>query len=647
MDTTAADIQAVPPHPDQKILIEFLESLHRIFKIGTYYPAGNPVLDKAVAHFRRNLVGIADTKRSVRVDLQGETLFVEDIEILAESNAVREFKQLLLDLGIGTLEIDRTIPLPELLQLVRSLLLGRAQLQGSKHFARADLADVPSAVRIRQKEFLVDENSILLDESDEDAAHGLNAVFQVLAEQGLDRKQIEQCRNFLNSLSERFAGRPINIKGLPVVSWQEVRSLLVKVITRAYQLSDDPGVTFAENDLDALSAIFVGLEQEAWDKEAKESINLLVSIFGRTAFGKKRGLEDATDKPRGMRPADDTPVMSVEQLESFIKDNFVHGKILEKMTRVDRREELSILLQLLQFKQGPAAEGRIRQNLRDILTTRLKAEEVEILTRGLTHLLSCQDAARFHDAIHFIAVLLRGAENLSSQQFLVMILRQIPPAMQSLIWPIVVNEVLAVGRAVDQGHFDELTAIAGRLSAGEMRALWPELETMDTFQAKKMATDIFDPAAKKSYLLFSFLLETSMKKQIGARVLDSLRANPPDWLIEAVAPLLQLAIPQHLKFLRTYLLVAQQNVFTVAMRVAAGNFVVHHLPDISEQQRTEAWVAKTILATPEMQVAETRPLLERIIEEKHMVVIPKWPSACRKAAAEALKHLKRKPLTSA
>ncbi len=647
MDTSAADIQAAPPPPDQKKLIEFLESLHRIFKIGTYYPAGNAVLDKAAADFRRNLAGIADTKRSLRIDLRGETLFVEDIEILAESNAVREFKQLLVDLGIRTLEIDRAISLPELLQLVRSLLLGRAQLQGSKHFTRADLADVPSAVRIRQKEFLVDENSILLDESDEDAAHGLDAIFQVLAEQGLDRKQIEQCRNFLNALSERFAGRLINIKGLPAVSWREVHSLLVKVITRAYRLSDDPGVTFAENDLDALSAIFVGLEQETRDKEAKETINLLVSIFGRTAFGKKRGLEDGTDKPGEMRPADDTPVMSVEQLQSFIKDNFVHGKILEKMTRVDRREELSILLQLLQFNQEPAAAERIRKNLRDILTTRLQAEEVEIVIRGLTHLLSCQDTARFHEAIRFITILLRGAETLSSPRFLVLILKQTPPAMQSLIWPIVVNEVLAVGRSGDQGHCHELTAIAARLPAGDMRALWPELETMDSFQEKKMATDIFDPAAKNSYPLFSFLLETSMKKQIGARVLDSLRANPPDWLIEAVAPLLQLAIPQHLKFLRTYLLVAQQNVFTVAMRVAAGNFVVHNLPEISEQQKTEAWVAKSILATPEMQVAETRPLLRKIIEEKHMVIIPKWPSACRKAAAEALKHLKRKPLTSA
>ena len=89
-----------------------------------------------------------------------------------------------------------------------------------------------------------------------------------------------------------------------------------------------------------------------------------------------------------------------------------------------------------------------------------------------------------------------------------------------------------------------------------------------------------------------------MKKQIGARVLDILRANPPDWLIEAVAPLLQLAIPQHLKFLRTYLLVAQQNVFTVAMRVAAGNFVAHHLPEISEQQEDRGLGGKNHSGNP-------------------------------------------------
>ena len=161
---------------------------------------------------------------------------------------------------------------------------------------------------------------------------------------------------------------------------------------------------------------------------------------------------------------------------------------------------------------------------------------------------------------------------------------------------------------------------------------------------KKIAEDIFDPRLKNALPLYPFLLETSMKRPIGTRILKSLAADPPDWLIEAVAPLLQLEIPQHIKFLQTYLLAAQQDYFPINLRVAAGSLVVRHLSEISEQQRREAWVVKTIQAIPEMQVEETRQLLVRITEEKHMVILPKWPNGCRRAAAEALKSLKRRPL---
>ncbi|MDP3479726.1 MAG: hypothetical protein Q8R88_08140, partial [Desulfoprunum sp.] len=407
--------------------------------------------------------------------------------------------------------------------------------------------------------------------------------------------------------------------------------------------SDATSGVFVQNDLNALSAIFMGLEKEAQDKEAKETISLLVSVFAGSTFGKKL-LDGGTDKAKGVRPADNIPILSVGQLQSFVSDNFVHSKTLEKINKIDRREELAILLQLLQFKQEPAAEGKIRQNLHDIVTSHLSAKKIETLIRGLMQLAICEKTSRLYDAVHFLTIQLRSAKNFSSQQFLVMICHKISPATQSLLWPIIVNEVLAIGRTADQNLFAELVTIAARLPGSELKARWPELEVMDAFQGKKIASDIFDPTANNAFLLFSFLLETSMKKQIGARVLSSLIEKPPDWLIEAVAPLLQLTIPQHLKFLQTYLLFGQQRKFSGSMKVAAGNIVVQHLPEISEQQRAEAWVMKTILATSEMPVAEIRPLLERIIEEKRMVFMSKWPNACRKAAAEALINLNRRQL---
>ncbi len=484
----------------------------------------------------------------------------------------------------------------------------------------------------------------MLENDGEDAEHGLNTVFQVLAEQGLDRNQIEQCKEFLNSLAARFTSRPLNVKGLPAVTWSDVRGLLVKVVTNAYHRPESSGGVFVQNDLNALSSIFLGLEREVQDKESQETIKMLVSVFGGNSIAKKQ-LAGDDEKPKNIRPADNIPMSTVNQLQSYVNDNFVNSKVLEKIALIDRCEELAILLQLLQFKQEAAVEGKIRHNLRDILNAPLNVPEFDTLIMGVMHLASCTESSRFYETMHFFVLLLRNSKtNLSSLRFLFMICQKAMPAVQTLLWPILVNEILASGRATDQKVFDELASIACGLPGPAMKERWPELEAMDCFQEKKIAEDIFAPELKNTFHLFQYLLETSLKRQIGARILKSLAANPPDWLIEAIAPLLQLDIPQHMKFLQIYLLAAQQEYFSINLRVAAGNLVVRHLPEISEQQRREAWVVKTIQAIPEMQVEETRQLLVRITEEKHMVILPKWPNACRRAAAEALKNLKRRPL---
>lgn len=643
MDSPPQDRQEIPPHLEQQNLIEFLESLHRICKIGTYYPAGHIVLDQAAGHFQKKISKVADINRSVLIELQGETLWVEGMEISRLTNAVQELKRLLFDIGIKSLEIDRAILLPELLQLVKSLLLGRSQLQGIKKFTQGAIVDLPSSVRIQQKEFLVDENAIILDGHGEDTEHGLNSVFQAMAEMGFEGSQIDQCREFLNALAEKFSGKSLNIQGLPTVTWNDVRSLLVKVVSGADLHSEGSGGAATQSDLMALSTIFQGLEQEAKDKGGQKTINLLVSVFGG-GTARKKTVAGTTGKANRIRSADNTPVQSVWQLQAFVDDNAMDGTTLKQLNQIDNQEELTILLQFLQYQQVPAVEDKIRQNLRNIITGQLNEGELEILTNGLMYLATGTDRSRFYQAMQFLVPLSRGARKFTSHQFLVIICQKVSAAARTLLWPILVNEILATGRTIDRKPFDELVTIAARLPGPEMKERWPELQTMDCFQEKKIAADIFNPEHPQGFALFAFLLETSMKKQIGARILSGLIAYPPDWLIEAVAPLLQLDNPQHIKFLQFYLLLAPQKNFSVKLRVAAGTLVVHHLPELSEEQRREAWVIKTILATPEMQVEETRPLLERIRDEKRMLVVPTWPAGCRRAAAEALRNLKRRPL---
>lgn len=647
MDKSQKDHQPVPPHLEQKKLVEFLETLNRIFKIGIYYPAGHKVLDHAAKQFQQSLLGVADTKRSVLIELQSEALLVEGYEIKQLTSALQEFKKLLLDLGIGTLEIDRTILLPELLQLVRTLLLGRSQLQGIKEFTQAEFASLPASVRILQKDFLVDKNSILLDGDVDDAGNGLNGVFQVLAEQGFGPEKIEQCKKFLHSLSNRFSIKPFNVQGLPTVTWNDVRGLLIKAASKISHLSGSPDGVFAQNELNAISAIFKGLEMEIQDKESQETINLLSSVFsGISSATATEQPEGGADKLKKIRPADSISLQSAAQLQSFVDENYDSLKALGKIDRIDRREELAVVLQLLQFKQEPTVEGKIRQILRNVLSTPLNSEETEILISGVTQLATSTDnRSCFYDTMSFFAIFFRSCTvNFHSQQFLMMICQKLSSAEQMLIWPILVNEVLAMGRTVEQKVFEQLVHIAAQLPNSEMKGRWQELEAMDCFQEKKIAADIFDPELKNGFPLFSFLLETSLKRQIGARILNSFKTNPPDWLIEAVAQLLQLEFPPHKKFLQMYLLAAQKGYFPVNLRMAAGTLVAHELPEIADHERKEAWVVKAIEATPEIQVEDTRPLINRIIQEKQMAIIPKWPRACRRAAAEALKKLRRSAL---
>jgi len=247
--------------------------------------------------------------------------------------------------------------------------------------------------------------------------------------------------------------------------------------------------------------------------------------------------------------------------------------------------------------------------------------------------------------VTFLASQLRNTKNYSPLPFFVVLYDQLEPDSKRLIWPTVVNELLMTGRQIEhQRLFAKLAGFASELSFDVMKARWRELENMAVIRKQKIADDIFDPELKNAFPLYAVLLETSLRQPIASRVLRSLKTSPPDWLIEAVAPLLQMAKAQHMKFLHAYLSVANYKTFPHGLLVMAGNLVVEQLPELGEEERNEDWVAKTITETSQMQVAGTRELLEKIRSEKKMMVMPKWPASCRRAATETLKNLKRKPL---
>lgn len=641
--TTTADKSAVLLPP--QAFVEFIEAFHRLFKIGTYYPAGHAVLDRAVQLFQHHLQKIAQGNKTAGIEIKGATIKVGDQAIPGKSPALIEMARLFNDLGISRLEIDRAVPLKDLLQLVATLLQHRSQLQGIKQFTKATILGLPSTIRINQQEFLVDQSAIIAEKGVDDDNQSLDSVFQALEEQGLDPEQIGRCRKFLQGLSRRFAAQPIKLPGLPAVGWHDVHKLLIKAMSSGFQFNASASGDGSHNDLNALSAIFDGLKEEIDDRESRETINLLVSIFDRGHLAGRP--KPSTDKEirKGLRAKDRNTDMTIGEIQALVGKAPTDKEALPALQSEDRRHELSILLQLLQFPQEVEAADGIRRGLRDILANALSPRMVDILNKGLTSLAHSAPKDQLQDAVSFIAGQLRSSETFSSLSFLVLLCRSLTPELITTLWTTLVGELLAVGRPLEQRRlFAELVRLTTSVPQEVMRDQSLQLEDLDVFKEKKIAGDIFDPEITSAYPLYGVLLETSLRTTIAVRILATLRANPPDWFIGTLAPLLDPAQPQHLHFLYAYLNVAQSQRFPLSLQILAGKMVVERLPLIEETARDEPWVARTIEATPRLQVEGTRELLEKILAEKRLMVVPKWPSACRKAATLALQQLKRKPL---
>lgn len=632
------------PRLPRKVALAYLEAFHRIVKIGTYYPEGHVALDRAAHLFQHSLQSVAEARKSAVVDIRGRSFTLEDQEIPATTPALTELATLFDDLGIGRVEIDRAVPLKDVLQLVRTLLLQRAQLQGAKEFTKVRIADLPQSIRIVSREFLVDEAAIVVERGSDDGQN-LDTVFQALEKQGLNRRQIAQCRKLLDLLAQRFTAQPIRTKGLPAVGWSDVGKILARVASGALQTGEGGGRAVSHNDLEALSTIFNGLQEEVDDQESRDTINLLVSVFNRGHLVKKPNATAEGAARKGLRPGDMGTDMTIADIHAFVREHGMAGGTAVTVAQLDRCDELAIVVQLLRLCSDDEAVGDVRRSLRDLLATSLPPRMVDVLIKGVLDLAEPPGVPHLQQTIADIVEQLRSSETFSSLPFLVMLCRRLPIVAIARLWATIINEMLLVGRSAEQRQlFAELARLVAAVPVATVREELLRLEEMAAVKGRRIATDIFDSEVKEAYPVYATLLRTSTKTAIAARLLQGLGATSPDWFIAALAPLLDPSRQEHLQLLHAYLQAAPREQFPTPLRILAGQVVVERLPQVDEAARTEPWLVATIEATRELQVEGTRELLERIVSEKKMVVVPRWPAACRQAAAQTLPRLKRKPL---
>ncbi len=646
MNKAESPQNSVPLFSEKK-LVSFIEALYRIFKVGIYYPTGHVVLDQSAEKCIRHLREISPTLGSVTISVGRNCLLIEKITLPENSTSVKDLYLLFEKIGIRSIELQISITVKHLLFFIKKLLAWRMQLESTKSFITFDVADLPDGIRLEQQEFLVYEKSIVNESLDKDFADNLNEICLALGEQGLNRPQVEQCRAFLEKLSQPQEGKKTNvIEGSPNATWSDVQALLYKIVTGSYSMDKKQYEAIANSDINVIGSIFNNLELSLTDKKSKETIKFLLShLTGRNTDNKEAESEKVIPQKKLRQLLEDDQKMTVSDLEKFIYENKIPVRVLEKITSVDNSEELSIVLQLISPNVNEQLNENLEQKLKTILAGNLNERGKEVLTAGIIHFADAEDIKYFRYLLTLVLHSLRNSEHLDSVAFIVGLWSQIPATVQVPLWSFLVNELLVVGRTGNGEDFLKATQIVSRVHIDSMRKICSQLEEMDAFQEKKVALSVFKPKYIFSYKLFAFLFETSLKDIVVEIVYSSLRDKPQDFLFEAIGPLLDLTRSVHLDFFRSYLAQAHLKEPPLALKMAAGQIIVEFLQNISEEEKEQPWLLKTIAATADLYVEGVQDMLRKIVKERKMGLLPTWPRNCRIAAETTLKSLKRPSLS--
>lgn len=644
--TSANDIDT---SPQLKGAVNLIDILSRIFKLCIYYPDGNALVDQTATSFIDQLRKFEPEKKTISIKFAQNCWKVEEHIVSLEVKGAAELHKLFNHTAISVVEIEKIVLAEHLLSFAKKLLSWRIEAEASSSFAGLDIDSLPAPIRVRQQEFSVNPASDLSENDGEDSGSNLDNICSNLSSKGLLPNQVDKCRKLLVNLAKPAKSQALKNSAVPHATWEDIEKLLVKVFSDPTGPKTEKEKADRQTDVNTISSIFESLGRGLEDESSKEAIQLLLAHMK----GEKEAEIQIANRPRGLRKKTsklveklhkprDINVFSVNTINKYVVDNNIPFKIQKNLTKVDRSEELAINLQLLKSANDKELLPILSDTVSAILQTPINDREKKVLFGGLKGLARHDRQDVLFELLTKIIPHFRIHEKDGSFKLLKELHDEFEMTERYLLWPYMVNEILAVGYDGDGECFIEVIQRASHLSKVGMGTLNAQLDKQDCFTKAEFADVIFLSSCIFSYPMFSLLIDTVIGQAIADKVLQALTEDPQDKLIGITGPLLNLEIKEHGEFLKSYLLQAHHKEAPLVLRMAAGQILYEFLEHVEPGNRDDEKLPEIILSTAELNCRQTREILDKIINEKKMGMLPVWPKACRKAAWTALKTIQRK-----
>lgn len=617
---------------DPKALQRIMHSLQRLIKIGIYYPSGHSTLDNAINQFLEALKRVAGNKQFIRFTIEDDLLYLQGIILDHSHFFVEEFKIILENLSITYLEIDREITPFEVQQFIACLLAFKTKFSSTKEFVHIELDELPMSIRVSQAEYL----STVYSSNGEDSngtQPTLDSIIHALQKRGLQKEQVDQCRQFLEMASLHSLELNNVESTQSETSWQEVENLLLNLVFASELSPDGSHNPYIRQDLKNLTTLLNSLDLATSDKKPMEAVNLLISLI-------KKGSDETSSEKKGQETVSkEISLFPVSQINRYLKTNLIPATKIENFYHRDRCETLSIIMQLLGLKHSLQAQVRINLMIREMLTSPLEREEWEVIIQGVHQLLQNSNADELRVPMTMIIEALRKSPHVSSLILLERVGQGCISVELKKLLPYLVNEILIVGSQENPGLFNELCNIALFLQPSDLFEALPILEKLDAYMESNIAMNLFYSMPPNHYPLFAPLLNTAIGGLLAKRILQGFTHKPPTGIIAALLPLLDSSPSLHRQFLYEYLINSRFSKPTKSLQSLAYQIISEGLPETSREQRNDLRILHTIKILPHLYGEKIHLILYNIIHKKRYFILPEWPSHCRKTARDALATL--------
>lgn len=627
-------------------------ALDRLLTIGSYYQPSHERFREVAAECSTCLQDILKGRDKVELFVTDEGLLLDKGHLPADTVEARRLFDLLDPLHIALVEIDAIATSDHLHLALTSLKKARNAITGTRTYREIEIKDLPETVRAINRSLFLKTHA---QEKPQPKPPS--------------RKQAPEVTFFEhNMISELLMSNSPEAQKLEKEFVSIIQGIMATADPTKLKVSggkeSEPGDWLPETTLEAIERVLEALAGTGSDlmnlqhliAQAQTALEmtgdpqLVDLVFSRLQkdsrkLARKRVQPKMIGKDqKGTRTESRNKlIMSQQEMRDIVDSLSVHhGPMIDPVQQA-AGDCLDICVQLMDLAPAEELVAGIEESLlrmltRGRLTAHLRQRVIEVCRALLIHAAD--------ETLDRTWPMIWGPLRRSHPEQMVAIWLDIWRPLNSRgrdrAWAFLVNDLLLGMEHPDRIPYLMLLEALSRTQALGNHDIRVRLENLPALQEKTIADDFFSPPAPLLYSVHKVLVGSSLSREFGPRLHESLVTQAPHRLSMVILDIIDEYQPINRAVYHAILDQGIEETLHPELEPLAAEILVDALSDLHWDYMEETWVIPAIQWLGQLGREPALPVLQEILQEKKYMVLSSWPLEAREAAQESLAQLRER-----